>query len=266
MDAAKSGVRIKQPRFRLDKAHWDKKADPYWRYQQRIAKPGTQSDSDPTTMYYRAPPSRFILDVLVDVGSGFLKEQVNAFKTQLQLYHDANFNSMCQSDTLDEDLTRPWFEALRWAQDEPDRTTREAKHEELYLIQASVGECLSKFMQMTVCQINKKMPRDQQQEELRALVRYYANSPDLQRLPLLTTSLPGGDAHIGRIKASCAYLRDSERHQARKGQGGGSPSGFPWQMAMAELGDIKAEAVSKGDTVRLPYNVVERVGVHRHFK
>jgi hypothetical protein len=37
-------------------------------------------------------------------------------------------------------------------------------------------------------------------------------------------------------------------------------------MAMAELGNIKADAISRGDTVRLPYNVVERVGVHRHFK
>jgi len=264
MDGSKSGVRIKPPKFRHDKAQWDKKYDPYWKYQQRTAKSGTYQDPD--SMYYSAPASKLILDVLVDVGSGFLKEQVEAFKAQLQIYHNAEFNSKCQSETQDDDLTRPWFEALRWATDEPDRTTREAKEAELCSIQAAVSECLNKFMQMVARQIEKKMPRNQRQEDLSALVRHYANIPDPQSLPLLTTSLPDGGAHIGRIKASCAYFRDSERHQANKGQGGGSPSGFPWQMAMAELGNIKAEAISRGDTVHLPYNVVERVGVHRHFK
>jgi len=265
MDAAKSGVRIKQPRFQSDKALWDRKSDPYWKYQQRIAKPGTHPDYDSAAMSYPASPSRFILDVLVDVGSGFLKEQVEAFKVQLQLYRDVNFNSECQSEILDKDLTRPWFEALRWAEEELDRTTREAKLAELHLIQASVNECLGRFMQTLACQIERKMPRDQRQGEFGALVHQYAHNPDLQSLSLLT-SLPGGDALVRRIKASWAYLRDSERHQAKKGQGGGSPSGFPWQMDMAELGNIKAEAISKGDNLRLPYSVVERVGVHRHFK
>ena len=266
MDASKSGIRIKPPRFRHDKSHWDKKYDPYWKYQQRTARSVTHQDPDSASMCYSAPASRFILDVLVDVGSGFLKEQVEAFKVQLQIYHNAEFNLRCQSETQDEDLTRPWFEATRWAEDEPDRTTREAKQAELYTIQTSVNECLNRFLQMTVCQIAKKMSRNQKHEELGTLVRHYAISPDLQSLPLLTTSLHGGDVHVGRIKASYAYLRDSEGYRAKKGQGGGYPSGFPWQMAMAELGDIKAEAVSRGDTVRLPYNVVERVGVHRYFK
>lgn len=262
MDASKSGIRIKPPKFRHDKALWDKKYDPYWKYQQRIAK----SDSNSAALRYSTPASGFILDVLVDVGSGFLKEQVEAFKAQLQLYRDVKFNYECQSESQDTDLTRPWFEALRWAEDEPDRTIQEAKRAELYLIQDSVNECLSTFMQRTACQIEKKTPRNQRQEELGALVRHYAHTPDLQSLPLLTTLPPGGDAHIGRIKASYAYLRDSERYQMKKGQGGGSPSGFPWLVAMGELGNIKAEAISKGDTVHLPYNVVERVGVHRHFK
>ncbi len=266
MDASKSGIRIKPPIFRLDKAHWDTKYDPYWKYQQRTAKSVTPQYHDSATMRYSAPASRFVLDVLVDVGSGFLKEQVDAFKARLQIYQDAEFNSRCQSEILDKDLTQPWFEALRWAEDEPDRTMREAKQAELNSIQASVNECLSRFMQMTSCQIEKKMPRNQRQEELGTLVRHYANSPDLWSLPLLTTSLPGGDVLVGRIKASCAYLQDSEKYQLKKGQGGGSPSGFPWQMAMAGLGDIKAEAISRGDTVRLPYNVVEKVGVHRYFK
>lgn len=266
MDASKSGIRIKPPNFRRDKAHWDKKYDPYWKYQQRTAKSVTHQDHDSAAKRCSAPASRFVLDVLVNVGSGFLKEQVDAFNAQLQIYQNAEFNSKCQSKTRDEDLTRPWFEALRWAEDEPDRTTREAKQAELDLIQASVNECLNRFMQMTCCQIEKKTPRNQCQEELGTLVRHYSNSPDLQSLPLLTTSLPGGDAHVRWIKASCAYLQDSERYRSKNGQGGGSPSGFPWKMAMANLGDIKAEAISKGDTVRLPYNVVERVGVHRYFK
>jgi hypothetical protein len=80
MDAAKSGVRIKSPNFRRDQAHWDKKYDPYWKYQQRIAKPGIYQDFDTSTMCYSAPASRFILDVLVDVGSGFLKEQVESIQ------------------------------------------------------------------------------------------------------------------------------------------------------------------------------------------
>jgi len=266
MDAEKSGIRIKPSNFRHDKTHWDKTNTPYWKHQQRLAKPGTYQDPDSSAMCYSASASRFILDVLVDVGSGLLKGQVETFKAQLQIYHNAEFNSRCQSGTQDEDLTRPWFEALSWAADEPDRATREAKQAELGLIQTSVNTCLNRFMQTVAYQIQKKTSRNQRQEDLSALVRHYANSPDLQSLPLLTTLLPGGDARVGRIKASCAYLRDSERYQANKGLGGGSPSGFPWQMAMAELGNIKAEAISRGDTLRLPYNVVERVGVHRHFK
>lgn len=266
MDAAKSGIRIKAPKFRQDNTYWGKIYDPYWKHQQRIAKPGICQDPDPAANGYGAPVSRFILDALVDVGSGFLKEQVKGFKAQLQTYHSAEFNSMCSSETQDEDLTRPWFEAIRWAAGEPDNTAREAKQAELKSIQDSVNDCLNRFMQMTVRQIENKSSRNQRQEELSTLVRYYANRPDLQNLPLLTTSLPGGDAHVARIKASCAYLRDSERHQQKNGQGGGSPSGFPWKVAMAELGDIKAEAISKGDSMRLPFNVVERVGVHRHFK
>lgn len=267
MDASKSGIRIKLSNFRHDKALWDKKYDPYWKYQQRTAaKSGTYSDSNPAAFCYSTPASRFILDVLVDVGSGFLKEQVEAFKAQLQLYRDVKFNYGCQSEIQDEDLTRPWFDALNWVEEGPDREIRVTKQAELNLIQASVNEYLNTFMQRTACYIEKKTPRNQRQEELGALVRRYAHTPDLQSLPLLTTSLPGGDAHIRKIKASYAYLRDSERYQEKKGQGGGSPSGFPWLMAMGELGNIKAEAISKGDTVHLPYNIVERVGVHRHFK
>jgi hypothetical protein len=72
--------------------------------------------------------------------------------------------------------------------------------------------------------------------------------------------------YVVRIKASCSYLLDSERYQRKKGQGGGCSSGYPWDMATEELGDIKADAISRGDTLRLPYDVVERMGVHRYFK
>ena len=262
MDAAKSGIRIKQSNFRHDKAHWDKKRDPYWRYQQRIAKPGAYQDVDSDG----PPPSRFVLDVLVDVGSGFLKEQIKGFQEQLQIYQSTEFNSNCQSKVQDEDLTRPWFEALRWARDEPDSIAREAKQAELDAIQASINNCLNRFMSMASVQIERRTSRIQAQEELNTLVRHYADSPDLQSLPLLTTSLPGGESHVARIKASCAYLLDSERYKAKYGKEGGSPSGFPWKMAMAELGNIKADAISKGDSVHLPYNIVERVVVHKHFK
>ena len=266
MDAAKSGIRIKPPNYQHDKAHWDKQCDPYWKYQQRIAKSGIYQDVDSANISYSAPASRFILDLLVDVGSGFLKEQVKGFKEHLQIYQSAEFNSRCQSNTQDEDLTRPWFEALRWAADEPDSVAREAKQAELNSIQASINNSLNRFMRMVASQIEHRTSRIQAQENINTLVRHYADSPDLQSLPLLTTSLPGGDGHVARIKASCAYFLDLERHKAKYRQEGGSPSGFPWKMAMAELGNIKADAISKGDTVHLPYNIVERVGVHRHFK
>lgn len=265
MDAAKSGIRIKLPNYRHDKANWDKKCDPYWKYQQRIMKPGIYQDIDSATMRC-APASKFILDVLVDVGSGFLKDQVQGFKEHLQIYQSAEFNSKCRSNIQDEDLTRPWFEALRWAADEPESVAREAKQAELDSIQASVNDCLNRFMKMIARQIEHRTSRIRAQEELSALVCHYADSPDLQSLPLLATLLPGGDGNLARIKASCAYSLDLERHKARYRQEGGSPSGFPWKMAMAELGNIKADAISKEDTVHLPYNVVERMGVHRHFK
>jgi hypothetical protein len=266
MDAAKSGIRIRPSNFQRDKGQWDKKCDPYWKFQQRIAKPGAYRDLDFVTMDYSAPASKFILDVLVNIGSGFLKEHVEAFKAQLQVYRSAEFNLKFQSEAQDEDLTRPWLEALRWAADEPDSTARRTKQAELDLIRASVDDCLNRFMKMVVSHIKNKTSRNLRHEELSTLVRYYVNSPDLRGLPLLMTSLAGRGAHVARIKASCAYLLDSERYQTQKGQGGGSPSGFPWKVAMAELGDIKAEAISRGDTLRVPYNIVERVGVHRHFK
>ena len=259
MDAKKSGIRIKPAKLREDQKRWDQDKDPYWRYQQAIIKPGNSRDDGKTSSGRSMECSTFILDVLVNTGSGFLKDEVDAFKTHLQLYRDSDFNAKSQSSILDEDLRQPWAEARRWTRGEKD------KSEELDLITTTVRECLERFMRMTVSHIETKPSPRKQHEALQEIVRYYASTPALEDLPLLAAG-PDGAAQVARIKASYAYICDLVRLYQKKGQVGGSSSGFAWKVAMAELGDIKAKAVQSKNATTVPYNILERLAVHRHFR
>jgi len=259
MDSKKSGIRIKPAVLREDQKRWDQDKDPFWRYQQTAAKPGNSRDDGTTSAGRCMECSTFILDVLVNIGSGFLKDEVDAFKTRLQVYRDSDFNLKSQSTIVDEDLRRPWAEARKWTLGEKDKTS------ELDLIAATARECLERFMGMIVKNIETKPSPRKQYEDLDAIVRFYASTPALEDLPLLA-ACPDGAAQVARIKASYAYLCDLVRLYQKKGQVGGSPSGFAWKMAMAELGDIKAKAVQSGKAISVPYNTLERLAVHRHFR
>jgi hypothetical protein len=259
MDSKKSGIRIKPAKLREDQKRWDQDKDPFWKYQQNAAKPGNGRDDGTTSTGRSMECSTFILDVLVDIGSGFLKDEIDAFKTRLQVYHESDFNAKAQSSILDEDLRRPWAEARKWTRGEKDKTG------ELDLIATTVRECLERFMGMIVKHIETKPSPRKQQEDLEAIVQFYTSTPALEDLPLLAAS-PDGAAQVARIKASYAYLWDLIRRYQKKGQVGGSPSGFAWKMAMAELGDIKAKAVQSGKGACVPYNTLERMAVHRHFR
>jgi hypothetical protein len=83
MDAKKSRIRIKPAKLREDQRRWDQEKDPYWKHQQTVARPGA-SRTGGTFRGGSMEPSSFILDVLVNVGSGFLKDEVDAFKSRLQ--------------------------------------------------------------------------------------------------------------------------------------------------------------------------------------
>ena len=259
MDAKKSGIRIKPVKLREDQRRWDQDGDPYWKYQQTIAKSGSSRDGGTSLLTRSMEPSAFILDVLANVGSGFLKDEVDAFKASLQVYHDSDFNMQSQSDILDKDLRQPWSEARRWTRGEKDKAA------ELDLITTTVHDCLDRFMKMTVRHIETKPSQQKRHEDLQAIVRYYTSTPALEDLPLLAAG-PGGAAQVARIKASYTYIWDLLRYHSKAKKLGGSPSGFAWKVAMGELGDIKARAVQDGNATCIPYATVERVAVHRHFR
>ncbi len=259
MDAKKSGIRIKPNELREDQKRWDQDKDPYWKYQQTVVKPGNSRDDGMTSTSRSMECSTFILDVLVNTGSGFLKEEVDAFKTHLQLYRDSDFNAKSHSSIIDEDLKQPWAEARKWTRGEKD------KSEELDLITTTVRESIERFMRMTRQNIETKPSTRKQHEALQEVVRYYTSTPALEDLPLLAAG-PDGAAQVARVKASYAYICDLVRLYQKKGQVGGSPSGFAWKMAMAELGATKAKAVQNGNATSVPYNTLERMAVHRHFR
>ena len=111
MDAKASGIRIKPATLHEDQKRWDQDKDPYWKYQQAIVKPGNSWDDGKTPTGRSMECSTFILDVLVNRGSGFLKNEVDAFKARLQFYRDSDFSAKSQSIILDEDLEPPRNEA-----------------------------------------------------------------------------------------------------------------------------------------------------------
>jgi hypothetical protein len=212
MDAKKSGIRIKPAKLREDQKRWDQDKDPTG----NISKPSLNRET--TGVMERSSdrrsmePSAFILDVLVNVGSGFLKDEVDAFKTRLQVYRDSDFNAESHSNILDEDLRRPWAEARKWTRGE------KGQDEELDLITTTVRECLDRFMKMTAKHIETKPSPRKQQEGLQAIVRYYASTPALEDLPLLAAG-PDGGAQVARIKASYAYLCDLVRIRQERASG-----------------------------------------------
>ena len=259
MDAKKSGIRIKPAKLREDQKQWDQHEDPYWKHQQTISKPGNSRSDGTTTGRGGMKPSAFILDVLVNVGSGVLKDEVDAFKTRLRVFLDEDFNATSRSRILDEDLKRPWANSRKWTRGEKD------KSEELDLIVTTVRDCHDRFMKMITMNIDAKASPRKQHEDLQKLVHFYTRTPALEDLPLLAAG-PDGAAQVARIKASYAYIWDLVRYYDKKGQVGGSPSGFAWKMAMGELGEIKAKAVQDGNAACVPYNALERVAVHRHFR
>jgi hypothetical protein len=71
---------------------------------------------------------------------------------------------------------------------------------------------------------------------------------------------------VARIKASYAYDWDLLRHFDKYKQVGGSPSGIAWETVMGELGDIQAKSVLHGSAACVPYDTLERVALHKHFR
>jgi hypothetical protein len=154
---------------------------------------------------------------------------------------------------------RQWKEAEQWANGDMRRTR------ELNLIRGTVDRLLEVFMRETGSDARNEIPSRKQHEWLLPLVQRFSATPSGGELPLLASN-PHGAAWVAQLKASYAYKRDLERCHEKGGGPGGSPSGFPWKMAMRELGNIKAKAISDGDALCLAYDVVERTYVGGYWR
>jgi hypothetical protein len=172
-------------------------------------------------------PSTFTLDVLVNVGSGFLKDEVDAFKSRLSVSRDGAFNAQSQSVFLDPDLKQRYVEVNRWIRGEKD------KNAELNLVTTTVWECLDRFMKMTAKHIEAKPSPRKKHADLQAIVWYHVSTPALEDV----VAGPHSAAQAAWIKASYMYVWDFLHHFYKYKQVGGSPSGFAWKMVMGELGD-----------------------------
>ncbi|KIM23184.1 hypothetical protein M408DRAFT_332479 [Serendipita vermifera MAFF 305830] len=248
MDSRKTGIRIKPKVLARDKAEWSVHEEPYWLRRQKnlVSSPFSKQNLRPL----RPRDMRtHVLDQLVLAGEDELARAIKLFQDKLrpkargtgELYFDGN--------GTDSHLTYHWRAAEHRAEIEPGGKA------ELQKIKDGVIACQNRFKHLNMESARKITTIAQRKVKLRQICDEYSR---------LGTSIDGGkmgmeqDELLRFVKASCAYVCDATKR-------GGADNGFAWHVAMRDLCEIKARALAGGHIVAVPYSVMEKLDVHRHW-
>ncbi|KAI0075924.1 hypothetical protein K474DRAFT_1663689 [Panus rudis PR-1116 ss-1] len=261
LDGAKTGVTAKPEKMQADVKKWLGIELPYKLETEEKSK-ARPSLNTPQRTVRPAKGKAFVLDVL--------KKVVEQAKAQCIIEIDKTLgrNTWFPRDL---DLVRPWEEATKLAEEAIRKGLGEQKAKELEMIKDHVEEMQEKHAKAFQSSDRgpgpkkkksrsfeddsakgadfTKMPIEKRQDILRSLSRQFASKPPGPDQKMYFTSRE----EVARLRASYAYVLDYEK---RSGSSGGR---FPFDLAMAELGHIKAKAQGRWKTVSQRFYEVMKI-------
>jgi RNA-dependent RNA polymerase len=201
LDGSKTGLTVLPKLHKMDSKYWQQ-CTPYWK------KPAEEKAKIPEAEVAKLCQRRkpFIMDTIS-------REAPKAGKRKLEEIQ--TFFSLSNGGVFDDDLAKPWLNAVKLAElllaeESCDRWQRDLKK-----IADHVAAVFAQYQSLPPVA----------RERIWLLSREFALRPPTDQLLM-------DKRDISRLKASCAYLYDAE-----KAEGGWSH--FPWDMAMRELCGIK---------------------------
>lgn len=236
MDAIKTGKRLLKSALEKDRKEFQGRP-PKWK----------ETDEDRTreedTPGFRANTKRLVLDK-------FVMDSIKAAAQKISEKKKKELEDLFKRTSLqivDPDLTAPWITQMEMASTYKADTGQELplwekqrqriqdhvhgvaeRHKELFKGKGKKNEAGPSFTKLAI---------EDRQDILRSLSRDFAAGP-------VQSEMYMAPAEVARLRASYAYLYDSEMYS--KGAGW---SRFPWNVAMGELCAIKAKALGPRKTI-----------------
>ncbi|KAL0067285.1 hypothetical protein AAF712_005683 [Marasmius tenuissimus] len=233
LDGAKTGLTVLAPKVAADRRRYYKGAM-HWK------RPKSGSSSEQTDVKRPRLLGPFVMDEIAKHAEARAKQAQRGFEQK---------GGGMRKHVPDPHLLAPWNESRELA----ERWNNQQRREDMKKIEEHVIYMYNKHRE----QVNHNrrataskafmgaktftdQPIETRQNQLREMSREFAASPSLSEVSLMK-------AELDCLRASFAYLYDS---QVNKGRQNGGWTRFPWDVAMRELGAIKATALGPSKTVR----------------
>jgi hypothetical protein len=260
MDSKKSGLRILPEILKKEKIEWSAFEEPYWRRRQMESaakeKNRVQFDRGNKKRLVSRHDRPGILNQLASASEHQLDDAIGRLVKMLET-SDPNSAFHFIGNGIDSDLTKPWKEALKWAENDVSR------EEQLYTISVVVKNSQNTLRDINKLFKDKKITSKQRTAEIRDLCQRFECEPPHEYIPSFCTPIPDIQDTLRVVKASCAYYMDTD--PSEDGRRGGSDNGFPWILCMKDLCSIKARALSGWDTFTMPREIRDRMEVHTYW-
>jgi RNA-dependent RNA polymerase len=239
LDASKSGKRVLERVLKQDAQQWDALDIPDWKKKQD-EKP---RENNPRTLRNPRPDRKPHKPLFLDS----MKSDAEIRRDALMREYDKHV-TVTACKVADMDLRRPWDaekqRLKKMAVTKPE--IAQMFEEELMAIEQHVKKELENSTTKGP-EFTKKPIRDRQ-DMLRKESSSFVAGPEL---------LLYDPDRVSVLRASCAYIQDFE---ASKGK---SPTRWPWNVAMGELGRIKARSVGGQQQATLLQNLMQVGGLRR---
>jgi len=251
LDGAKTGLTIKPNTRTEDARQYGHPRGPKWKSagdKKKTDKVPDAAKYDKTnTLFLKRPLTGgvfirgpFIMDVILKAAKVERKRRLAEMDT---LFSPLN-------EDPDPHLTKPWLDVAQMAEEGPTSEVN-SKRRDLSLIAVHVKAMYNEHRAKGKNVVKgtgssfTSLAIEIRQDSLRALSKKFASSPRPEELNSLMDA-----STISRLRASYAYLYDSEENDPKKPNGNGNGwSRFPWDVAMRDLCQIKADALGPHKTI-----------------
>ena len=246
LDGLKSGKVVKDEILKRDSKTYQKRP-PEWKETDEERNQFLASGRNENNLQRPNDLGLFIMDELYEQA----KEEKDIWLAKIGNYFELEAQKRC--DVPDEDLVAPWNRAIklseRWATEKKNawmkcelkeiakhvHSVYEAHRAALKEKSSSSSKSFSSSSQTSAP--FTELPIEARQDAIRKVSRQFVSFPPPGKFLMQ-------DEEIARLRASYAYKYDYDKwHSIKAG------TGFPWDVAMRELGAIKARATGGHKTI-----------------
>jgi len=237
LDGFKTGMTVREDILKKDTKNYQKRP-PKWKETEEERERFYASCQNENNLQRPSFLGRFIMDELYKQA----EEESNHWLKKIESHFETS--SRCK---VDEDLVRPWNKAIelsnRWAAEENNPRMRhelEAISDHVKRVYTDHRNLLASPSKASRNSPKKgvsftNLPIEVRQDTIRRLSRNFVSFPPPGKFLMQ-------DEEIARLRASFAYKYDHETRTS-------GWSRFPWDVAMRELGAIKARATGGHKTI-----------------